>query len=121
MLDAFLAVPRGFKTRLFKPNYPFLCCSLFQVVALGYCQTTVNPPNLFGPYAGLLFAITVGSIDVPHCENSILSPWAFAQRLGPDRCMGSSAKAAGARSTHPTHGYLGSRMTTGIGLSVRFW
>jgi hypothetical protein len=29
--------------------------------------------------------------------------------------------AAGARSTQPTHGYLGSRMTTGIGRSVRSW
>jgi hypothetical protein len=29
--------------------------------------------------------------------------------------------AAGASSTQPTHGYLGSRMITGIGRSVRSW
>jgi hypothetical protein len=28
---------------------------------------------------------------------------------------------AGASSTQPTHGYLGSRMITGIGRSVRSW
>src|SRR5919112_3605231 len=42
MLDVFLVVPGGFKTRLSRPYSPFLHCSLFQVVALGYCQTTVN-------------------------------------------------------------------------------
>ena len=29
--------------------------------------------------------------------------------------------AAGASSIQPTHGYLGSRMITGIGRSVRSW
>ena len=42
MLDTLLAVPGGFKIRLFKLNSLTLRCSLFQVVALGYCQTTVN-------------------------------------------------------------------------------
>jgi|SRR5215212_11166520 hypothetical protein len=42
MLDTLLAVPGGFKIRLFKLNSSILRCSLFQVVALGYCQTTVN-------------------------------------------------------------------------------
>jgi cation transport ATPase len=31
------------------------------------------------------------------------------------------AAAVEARSTEPTRGYLGSRMTTGISRSVRFW
>jgi hypothetical protein len=31
------------------------------------------------------------------------------------------AAAVEARSTQPMRGYLGSRMTTGIGRSVRFW
>ena len=42
MLDVFLAVPGGFKNSSSKPDSSILRCSLFQVVALGYCQTTVN-------------------------------------------------------------------------------
>jgi hypothetical protein len=40
MLDVFPAVSRGFKTCLFRPNSYILCCSVFQVVAPGYCQIT---------------------------------------------------------------------------------
>ncbi len=42
MLDTFPDVTDGFKNRLPKPNSPILCCSVFQTVFLGYCQTTVN-------------------------------------------------------------------------------
>ena len=42
MLDVFLSVSQRFKNRLFKPMSHILRCSVFQVVALGYCQTTVN-------------------------------------------------------------------------------
>jgi hypothetical protein len=42
MLDVFLAVPGGFKTRLFRLGSHILRCWVFQVVFPGYCQTTVN-------------------------------------------------------------------------------
>jgi hypothetical protein len=42
----FLAVPGGFKNRLFRPDSSILRCSVFQVVAPGYCQTTVNTAKL---------------------------------------------------------------------------
>ena len=38
MLDVFLTVARGFKNRPFRPNSSTVRCTLFQVVALGYCQ-----------------------------------------------------------------------------------
>src|SRR5215204_6664894 len=42
MLDVFLNVSGGYKNRLSRPNSHILCCSMFQVVSSGYCQTTVN-------------------------------------------------------------------------------
>ena len=42
MLDAFLAVPRGFRTRPFRPDSLLLSCWMFQHVAPGYGQTTVK-------------------------------------------------------------------------------
>ena len=37
-----MAVPPGFRTCLFRPDSSILRCWMFQAVALGYCQTTVN-------------------------------------------------------------------------------
>src|SRR5215217_7242489 len=45
----------------------------------------------------------------------------LVQRLLRYRYMVSGANTVDARSTQPTRGYLGSRMTTGIGRSVRSW
>jgi hypothetical protein len=42
MLDAFPGVAGGFKDGLVRPYPHILLCWLFQVVALGYWQTTVN-------------------------------------------------------------------------------
>ena len=44
MLDVFLGVSSGSKFRLFRPISQILRCSVFQVVAPGYCQTTVKGP-----------------------------------------------------------------------------
>src|SRR5215212_3059690 len=38
----FLTVARGFKNGPFRPNSSTVCCCVFQIVALGYCQTTVK-------------------------------------------------------------------------------
>ena len=46
MLDVFLAVTGGFKTCLSRPISHIVRCSVFQVVAPGYCQTTVNTAKL---------------------------------------------------------------------------
>jgi hypothetical protein len=35
-------VSGGLKNRIVKPDPSFLRCSMIQVVAPGYCQTTVN-------------------------------------------------------------------------------
>jgi hypothetical protein len=48
--------------------------------------------------------------------------WLSDESYDPLRHRLENAHAAvEARSTQPTHGYLGSRMTTGIGRSVRSW
>jgi hypothetical protein len=46
MLDVFLVVPGGFKICLSRPISHIVRCSVFQVVAPGYCQTTVNTAKL---------------------------------------------------------------------------
>jgi hypothetical protein len=46
MLDVFPDVSGSLKNRIVKPDSSFLRCSVFQVVALGYCQTTVNAEAL---------------------------------------------------------------------------
>ena len=42
MLDTLLAVPGGFKTRPYRPDSSILRFCVFQIVTLGYCQTTVR-------------------------------------------------------------------------------
>ena len=46
MLDVFLVVSGGFKNCLSRPISHIVRCSVFQVVAPGYCQTTVNTAKL---------------------------------------------------------------------------
>ncbi len=49
MLDAFAGVAGGFKDGLVRPYPHILLCWLFQVVALGYWQTTVKADALTPP------------------------------------------------------------------------
>jgi hypothetical protein len=42
ILDVFLGIADGFKDSLCKPDSHRSCCSLFQVIYLGYCQIAVK-------------------------------------------------------------------------------
>ena len=72
MLDVFLGVPGGVKNCLLKPRSPILRCSVFQIAAFGYCQTTVNAEALFN--AALANDFYPGPYPFPSAGSDVLAP-----------------------------------------------
>ena len=65
-------VSGGLKNRIVKPDSSFLRCSVFQVVALGYYQTTVNAEALFN--AALANVFYPGPYPSPSAGSDVLAP-----------------------------------------------
>jgi hypothetical protein len=72
MLDVVLGIPGGLRKCLCKPNPLILRCLVFQVVALGYCQTTVNAEALFN--AALANVFYPGPYPFPSAGSDVSAP-----------------------------------------------